>query len=61
MNLPIPRLHPDERHKDRMELRNPRKLWKRNCANCGIEIQTSYAPDRPEKVLCEACYLEAVK
>lgn len=48
------------RHKDRMALRNPRKLWKRTCAKCGIEIQTSYAPDRPEIVYCEACYLEAV-
>jgi Zn ribbon nucleic-acid-binding protein len=60
MNLPIPHLHPDERHKDRMALRNPRKLWKRKCDNCRVEIETSYSPDRPEKVFCEKCYLEAV-
>jgi hypothetical protein len=60
MNLPIPHLHPDERHKQRMSLRNPRKLWKRKCDNCGVEIETSYSPDRPEKVFCEKCYLEAV-
>ena len=58
MNLPIPHLHPDERHKDRMALRNPRKLWKRTCDKCVKEIETSYAPDRPEKVYCEECYLK---
>jgi hypothetical protein len=30
-NIPIPRRHPDQRHKDRMALRNPRKLWTRQC------------------------------
>jgi len=60
MRLPIPRLHPDERHKRRMALRNPRKLWNRNCANCQMAISTSYAPERPERVLCESCYLKEV-
>ncbi|PID70079.1 hypothetical protein CSB37_03655 [bacterium DOLZORAL124_38_8] len=60
MNLPIPRLHPDERHKDRVNLRNPRKLWQRTCADCGCKIQTTFAPNRPEKILCEACYLKVV-
>ena len=60
MNLPIPRLHPDERHKDRMKLRNPRKLWKRKCDDCNCEIQTTFAPERPEKILCEDCYLKIV-
>lgn len=59
MGLPVPRLHPDERHRRRMALRNPRKLWKRECAKCGKEIQTTYAPDRPEIVYCEGCYLRA--
>jgi hypothetical protein len=60
MRLPIPRLHPDERYRRRMLLRNPRKLWTRTCAKCGNRIQTSYAPDRPEVVYCEKCYLETV-
>lgn len=60
MRLPVPRLHSDERHRRRMALRNPRKLWKRTCNKCRKEIQTSYAPDRPEKVFCEECYLAAV-
>jgi len=60
MNLPIPHLHPDQRHKDRMALRNPRKLWKRNCMKCNSEIQTTYSPERPEIVYCEKCYLKEV-
>ncbi|KKP36762.1 MAG: hypothetical protein UR28_C0038G0001, partial [Candidatus Peregrinibacteria bacterium GW2011_GWF2_33_10] len=51
---------PDQRHKDRMALRNPRKLWKRNCIKCNAEIQTTYAPERKEIVYCEKCYLESV-
>jgi hypothetical protein len=60
MRLPIPHLHPNERHKRRMALRNPRKLWTRTCGKCGKEIQTTYDPERPEKVLCEECYLKEV-
>lgn len=60
LKLPVPRFHPDERHKRRMALRNPRKLWKRHCMKCQKEIQTSYAPDRPEIVYCEPCYLKEV-
>ena len=61
MNLPIPRKCPDCRHAERMKLRNPRKLFARTCADCGIDIQTTFAPDRPEKVLCEKCYLKVVE
>jgi len=60
MKLPIPHFHPDERHRRRIALRNPKKLWKRNCANCAERIETSYSPDRPERVLCERCYLKEV-
>lgn len=58
MGLPLPRRHPDQRRKDRMNLRNPRKLWDRNCAKCSVKIKTSYAAERPEKVYCEECYLK---
>ncbi|PIR48601.1 hypothetical protein COU80_02725 [Candidatus Peregrinibacteria bacterium CG10_big_fil_rev_8_21_14_0_10_55_24] len=60
MRLPIPHFHPDERHKHRMALRNPRKLFSRTCAKCEKPIQTTYAPDRPEIVYCEECYLKEV-
>ncbi|MDD4287614.1 MAG: hypothetical protein PHN33_04680 [Candidatus Peribacteraceae bacterium] len=58
--LPIPYLHPDERFQRRALLRNPRHLWKRTCAKCGEGIETTYAPDRPEMIYCEACYLKEV-
>ncbi|MFH0820457.1 MAG: zinc-ribbon domain containing protein [Candidatus Peregrinibacteria bacterium] len=60
MNLPVPRRCPDQRHSDRMSLRNPRKLWSRTCGKCGVTIQSSYAPNRSEAVYCEKCYLTAV-
>lgn len=58
MGIPIPRKCFDCRHTSRMALRNPRKLWSRKCDNCGTEIQSVYDPTRPEKILCEKCYLE---
>ena len=60
MRLPIPRFHPDERHRRMMALRNPRKLWQRKCHKCGKEMQTTYQPSRPEVVYCETCYLAEV-
>ena len=60
MNIPIPRISPAERQKQRMILRNPRKLWKRNCDKCEKEIETTYAPERPEIVYCEECYLKEI-
>ena len=70
MGLPIPRLHPDERHNLRMQKRNPRQLWKRQCmceetghnhqGKCPKEFETTYAPDRKEKVYCEVCYQKSI-
>lgn len=58
--LPVPHFHYEERHRQRMLQRNPHHLWKRHCAKCGQETETSFAPERPEKVYCEACYLKEV-
>jgi len=60
MGLPVPRVHPDERHKRRMALKNPRKIWTHKCSKCGKEVYSSYSPDRPEIVYCEECYLREV-
>ncbi|EKD93283.1 MAG: hypothetical protein ACD_28C00186G0003 [uncultured bacterium] len=60
MRLPVPLLCPEERHAQRMGKRNPNRLWNRTCDACGQAIETSYAPDRPEKVYCEECYLKEV-
>lgn len=58
--LPLPLRHPNQRYRDLLKFRNPFKLWKRLCAKCGKEIQTTYSPDRPEIVYCESCYLKEV-
>ncbi len=58
--LPLPIFHSDERHRRRTLLRLPRKLHERNCAKCSKSMQTTYSPDRPEKVYCEECYLKEV-
>ncbi|MCT4616659.1 MAG: hypothetical protein N4A38_00440 [Candidatus Gracilibacteria bacterium] len=55
-NLPIPKKHPDQRHKERLGERNPRKIFDRNCDKCGRDIQTSYPENSPEIVYCEDCY-----
>ena len=62
MNTPIPRLHPDERYKERLLLRNPLKLYHRKCMKegCTNEFETSYAPERPEIIYCERCYQQEV-
>jgi len=60
MRLPVPHVHPDERHQQRTSIRNPRKLWGRKCQKCGKGIETTYSLDRPEKVFCEECYLKEV-
>ena len=72
MNLPIPHKCFMCRFQDRMRLRNPRKLWYRQCmcekanhANhldirCPSEFETSYAPERPEVVYCEKCYQKEI-
>ncbi len=60
MKLPIPKRAPNERHKDRLAMRNPQTLWPRTCEGCHVAIESSYAPERPEKVYCDACYLKMV-
>jgi hypothetical protein len=59
-NLPIPKKHPDQRHLDRIALRNPRKLFDRKCNKCWVEMKTTYSPDRKEIVYCKECYNKEV-
>ena len=62
MGLPIPHKDFECRHKNRIAKRNSRKLWHRKCMKegCENEFETSYAPERPEKVYCEKCYQQEV-
>ena len=59
-NLPIPCICPNCRYFKRIGLRNPYRLYDRECGKCQADIRTTYAPDKEEKVLCEKCYLEEV-
>ena len=59
-SLPLPTKHPDVRHMGRIQARNPRTLYTRNCATCAKEMHTTYASDRPEKVVCDVCYRKEV-
>lgn len=66
-NIPLPRLCPNCRHYERLELRNPPRFYHRSCMcdktshfhgtqRCAAEFETSYAPEREEAVYCEPCY-----
>jgi len=83
VNIPIPQKCSPCRRRDRLELRNPRKLYNRPCQcagkssenliyqntsehlhglnHCPNKFETTYAPERPEIVYCEACYQSEVQ
>ncbi len=59
-NIALPRKSPEARHIERMKLRNPRKIYNRNCDKCGINIKSTFSPTRPERILCKDCYLKEI-
>lgn len=61
-NLPLPRVAPMARLAHWRKQFNIRiQVYERPCARCGKMMQTSYAPDRPEKnIWCERCYLSEI-
>ena len=69
--IELPQQCPDCRHGARLQQRNPRDLWQRQCMctqpdhdhssngsakRCGTEFTTTYSPERKEIVYCEPCY-----
>jgi len=63
LDLPLPRIHPDERHKKRLKQRNPMSLRKRMCYFGDKEIDTTYLPEDkggPKKVVCTEHYNQEV-
>ncbi len=56
INIPIPLQCPLCRDYARIAKLNSMEVFDRKCIKCGIDIKTSYAPDRPEIVYCESCY-----
>jgi hypothetical protein len=43
-----------------MKLRNPRKLFDRNCDKCWKNMKSTYSENRDEIVYCEGCYEKEV-
>ncbi|MDA1060848.1 MAG: hypothetical protein O3B47_03580 [bacterium] len=60
MGIPSPAKSPDQRHRDRIDLRTPRRLWERACSKCNETVLSAYKPDRPEKIFCDKCYFKEV-
>jgi len=60
MNIPIPHLHPDERHNRRVAMRPSCVFYDRNCDKCQKAIRTTFSTERKEIVYCEECYLGTV-
>ncbi|MFH1854998.1 MAG: hypothetical protein ABH810_01145 [bacterium] len=69
-HLQIPLFHPDIRYQNRFKQVNPLKTWHRRCdcteqnhghsGRCQVEFETTYSPDRPERVYCESCYQKVI-
>ena len=66
LNLAVPKMCPDCRHTERMSIRNPLHIWKRQCmctqpdhnhrGRCEKTFETTYDPNKLEIVYCEDCY-----
>lgn len=54
--LSLPILCQECRFKRRLKLHNFPPLYDRQCAKCAKEVKTTYPPNRPEIVYCNACY-----
>lgn len=58
--LPLARNHPDQRHNERIWIRNDKKLYERSCSKCWAKTTSTYSPNRKEIVYCENCYNKLV-
>lgn len=59
-DIPLPSSCAICRNRARNRRLNPGELCERSCSKCGINLKSPYAPGRPEKIVCEACYLKLV-
>ncbi len=55
-NIPVPRLHPEERHLERVKINNPKEIFENNCEKCSKQIKTVFSRDSNRRVYCESCY-----
>ncbi len=61
-NIPIPNKCSNCRYYERLLNVLPPKIWHRSCMKegCSNEFETSYSPDRSERIYCEKCYQNEV-
>jgi len=60
LGVPIPAVHPDERHKRRLVRRNPHRLNRQVCDHCGRSVSSTYLPESASRLYCPECYAGAV-
>lgn len=62
LNIFIPDTCHNCRNAERINARNPLKLWARKCMKegCSNEFETSYSPERTDIIYCEKCYQQEV-
>lgn len=68
--IPLPRHCFECRHRARLDNRNPRALWQRQCmctqpdhdhqGLCSNHFETAYPAENPSIIYCEACYNQMV-
>ena len=56
MEVPLPKLCPDERQRRRLAWRNERNLYRRKCDLCQKKIIAMYPADAPFPVFCPDCW-----
>lgn len=59
-DLPLPDLCPACRHRQRMALRNERKLYNRVCDFCHEKMLSTTPDTAPYKVYCQKCFWENI-
>ena len=61
LKIPIPRLHPDERNKNRLSIRPDRRLYDTFCSISGVPIKTAYPLHRrPKNIVSDEVYKNEV-
>ena len=58
--IPVPRISPDERYKELLNLQPPKKLISLRCSDCEEGIDTVYPESSDRKIVCDKCYLKKV-
>ena len=59
-NIPLPTKHPDIRHKERFERKDPTLMHLIHCDECGEEILSVHLSWEWKKILCEKCFYESM-